>query len=195
MSPRVPLLSLALLLVLATQTWAHGFFLEVHAEGDEICGEAYFSDGDPPSAGTWRVFAGAEGGDEGQGAPLGEGPLDAQGRFRFRSPAPGAYRCEVDETVGLHRASASLTLAPFPEATPPASGASAALPAPGAGAESRAEEQRAEAARRRGARGWGRGRLKRLLTGFCAIALLGFALYRFQRRRQAPPGEDPEDES
>lgn len=184
MKVHAALLSLALLLANAGSAYAHGFLLEVREEGGEISGEAYFSDGDPPGAGTWKVFAGAS------ETPLGSGPLAEGGRFRFRPPGPGTYRCEVRE-VGLHLAQASLTLgAPSPRAsaTP-----AAPLSVAGRGTQAPRETPGAPAEASHPTRGWGKARLKRLLTGLGAIAVLGVGLFRFQQRRERREEEDEEE--
>tara|TARA_R110002072_G_scaffold296740_1_gene468865 strand:- start:28 stop:615 length:588 start_codon:yes stop_codon:yes gene_type:complete len=169
-------------LIAAQPAAAHGFHLELQVEGGRVHGEAYFGDGEPPGEATWTVFH------AGQSAPLASGKTDSKGHFDWSAPSSGTYRCEVKE-VGLHVASAEVRVEVPAGALPDSPGAT-----PAATPDTPDEARR----KRRGRGGGGRGRVKRLLTGLGAIALLGLGMYRFQRRRREPPtGEDeaPEDEA
>lgn len=160
-------------LALTGLAWAHGFHLELRVEGEELIGEAYFSDGGPPSAGQWAVYR------DGASSPLAEGPLSPAGSFRYRPSGPGRYRFEVREP-GLHLASAEHVVAATPPERAAAAGSSpAAVPQP--------------AAARRAA-SWTRTRLKRVLTGLGAIAVLAVGLARWQRRRRVPGDADDNDD-
>lgn len=174
-------LPLLLALLLAAPAAAHGFHLELRVQAGVIQGEAYFSDGEPPGEGTWRVFHAAG------GEALASGQLDTSGHFRWEAPALGRYRCEVKE-VGLHVASAEVDVK---VTAPGASSAPSATPSPPAG--SAQSESESDTARRPKRGRGGRARLKRLLTGLGGIALLGVGLFRFQRRRGAGSEEDADE--
>ncbi|MBL4848404.1 MAG: hypothetical protein JKY65_23025 [Planctomycetes bacterium] len=166
---RATLVAPLLACALASQAFAHGFLIDLEWTGTEIRGEAFFNDGLPPGEGTWSAFR------AGEQTALAKGSLDASGHFRWSPPGPGRYRCEVRE-IGLHKASAEVDVsAPTPAAI---SSATPTLALP---------EARRKA---RGRGGWGKTRIKRLLTGLGGIALLGVGLYRFQRRRREREAED-----
>lgn len=99
--------------------YAHRLLAEAVLEGDEVVVETFFGDGAPATDAELTARRGEE--------VAWRGLTDAQGRARFRPPAPGRYVIEVREP-GLHRATVEIDVPERPSATAPLDSSAALEP-------------------------------------------------------------------
>jgi hypothetical protein len=107
---RLPvLLGLALMMLSPASAFAHAVGMTCTNRGAKIEVEAYFDDDSPAIRATVQVV-------DAQEKTVANGQTDSDGKWSFKTPAPGTYEVRLDAGAG-HRAKKVLVVAPPVEKT------------------------------------------------------------------------------